>query len=348
MITFVWKLNNKMVLVTGATGLVGSHLLLKLIHEETNIRALYRTEDKKEYTLQLLQTLLNPDELILTKKIQWVKCDITDIPSLSDAFNDISEVYHCAAKISFNPARYKLLRKVNIEGTANIVNLSIIHKIKKLCHVSSIAAIGEEHKKLTTDETTAWNAEQQNSVYAITKYGAELEVWRGTQEGLKAVIVNPGIIIGQGFYNGGSGILFKSIYKGLKYHTPGITGYVDVSDVTACMFSLMKSNITDQRFILISENLSFKDIFNKIAKALQKKAPQKKATKTLMTLAMYTEWIFHKILGRKRTIFKTSIKSAFKENHYSNKKIRCALDIQFKSMDESIKSSASYFLKEHS
>ena len=337
-----------MVLVTGATGLVGSHLLIKLIKHENSVRALYRTEEKKKYTLNLLNTLSTAEESQLITNIQWVQCDITDIPALTDAFNGIDEVYHCAAKISFNPARYKLLRKVNIEGTANVVNLCILNNVKKICHISSIAAIGEENNKSTIDESTEWNAERKNSVYAITKYGAEMEVWRGTQEGLDAVIVNPGIIIEQGFYSGGSGIIFKRIYKGLKYYTPGITGYVDVKDVVECMFLLMKSTIKNERYILVSENLSFKEAFSTIATALKKNAPIRLASKSLMKTAMYLEWISHKLFRTKRTIFKSSIKSAYSKSYYSNKKITKDLNFKFKTIEESIKNSASYFLKQNS
>ena len=337
-----------MVLVTGATGLVGSHLLIKLIQHKNSIRALYRSEEKKNYTLNLMRSLVPKEKHNHFQNIQWVKCDITDIPTLTDAFKAIDEVYHCAAKISFNPARYKLLRKVNIEGTANIVNLCILNNVKKLCHISSIAAIGEENNKTTISEATEWNAERNNSVYAITKYGAEMEVWRGTQEGLNTIIVNPGIIIGQGFYNSGSGIIFKRIYKGLKYYTPGITGYVDVEDVTECMFLLMKSNIRNERYILVAENLSFKEAFSMIATSLNKKAPTKLASKSLMKFAMYIEWLSHKLFSAKRTLFKSSIKSAFSESYYSNEKIIRDLDFKFKPMKESIKNSASYFLKQNS
>ena len=149
-----------MVLVTGATGLVGSHLLIKLIQHKNSIRALYRSEEKKNYTLNLVSSLVPKEKHEHLQNIQWFKCDITDIPTLTDAFKDIDEVYHCAAKISFNPARYKLLRKVNIEGTANVVNLCILNDVKKLCHISSIAAIGEENNKSTISEATEWNAER--------------------------------------------------------------------------------------------------------------------------------------------------------------------------------------------
>ena len=166
---------------------------------------------------------------------------------------DIDYVYHCAALISFDTKDYYKLRKINIEGTANIVNLCITHKVKKLCYVSSIAALGNTLDQSIITEETHWNTEADNSVYAISKYGAEIEVWRGAQEGLNSVIVNPGVILGPGFWHSGSGVLFKKVYKGLSHYVTGTTGYVDVIDVVEIMTQLIHSDINNQRYIIVSE-----------------------------------------------------------------------------------------------
>ena len=250
-----------MILVTGGTGLVGSHLLYKLTSQGKNVRAIYRNEVTKESVSEVF-ALFTTDVSILLNKIEWVKADLNDLPALSNAFANVTLVYHCAAYISFDPKDYLLLRKVNIEGTANIVNLCIKNNVKKLCYVSSIAALGKElhHKKIT--EETYWNPETaNNSVYGITKYGAEMEVWRGTQEGVPAVIVNPGIILGSGYWNQGSGTLFKMVKKGVAYKTTGKTGFVDVLDVVDVMVTLMESIIINERYILVAENVAFNDVF---------------------------------------------------------------------------------------
>ena len=119
----------------------------------------------------------------------------------------------------------------------------------------------------------------------ITKYGAEMEVWRGTQEGLNTVVVNPGIIIGPGYWHNGSGSLFKRIYKGMSHYTNGVVGFVGVNDVAQIMIKLMESNIINQRYILISENLSYKDFFTKVAALLHVKPPKKEATKLILNIA---------------------------------------------------------------
>ena len=187
-----------MILVTGATGLVGSHLLLHLLQNGEEVRALYRNQENIQKTKALFQWKNQSD---LFEKINWFQGCITEIPSLEIAFQDIDYVYHCAAVISFNPNDEEILRKANIEGTANIVNFCLAKNIKKLCYVSSIAALGDlqEHENIITEETE-WNPEKPHSDYAITKYGAEMEVWRGQEEGLDSIVVNPGVILGPGFW----------------------------------------------------------------------------------------------------------------------------------------------------
>ena len=336
-----------MILVTGGTGLVGSHLLFKLVSNNENVRAIYR----REKTLQRVKhvfSYFSDDAENLFNKIEWVEADINDIPKLEDAFKGITSVYHCAALVSFEPDKYITLRKVNIKGTANIVNLGISHKVKKLCYVSSIAAIGHhsDSGKLI-DEQTAWNPEEDNSVYAITKYGAELEVWRGTQEGLDAVIVNPGIILGAGYWNGGSsGNLFKQIHKGMRYFVNGVSGYVDVWDVVNSMHQLMTGPIKNESFILVSENLSFKTFQTKTALALNVKPPTKEAKPWLLNVVWRLDWLNFKLFGKRRSLSKQTAKSAVSITKYDNSKLKSKLSFEFKAIDESIDEVSKLYLKD--
>ncbi|QKX04423.1 NAD-dependent epimerase/dehydratase family protein [Aquimarina sp. TRL1] len=335
-----------MILVTGATGLVGSHLLATLVKEELPIKALYRTEAKKEYVRHIFNYHHPQEGDSLFSVIQWIQCTLEDVPGLTDAFNDVTHVYHCAALISFDPADYKELRKTNIEGTANIVNICIQKKVQKLCYISSIATLNKGAENTNINESSEWNSEEPHSVYAITKYGAEMEVWRGNKEGLDTVIVNPGIIIGPGFYDSGSGLLFSKIHRGLSYHTPGITGYVAVSDVVKITHRLMKGNYSDERYILVSENNSYKTVFTLIAHALHKKPPHKKASVFLMKTGYYLQLIGYRLFRTKRSIFRSSIKSAFSETFYENEKIKKELTYSFEKIEASITEAANFFLKE--
>jgi dihydroflavonol-4-reductase len=334
-----------MILVTGGTGLVGSHLLFKLTNNNQKVRAIYRSKEKIETVRHVFSYYTNKiDELFL--KIEWVKADLNDIPKLTKAFNDITHVYHCAAYISFDPNYYYSLRQINIEGTANIVNLCISNNIEKLCYVSSIAAVGKELSDKLINEESPWNNDEDHSVYAITKYGAEMEVWRGCQEGLDVVIVNPGVIIGPGYWKLGSGSFFNRIYRGLKYYTSGTTGYVSVSDVVEIMFLLMQSDIKNERYIVVSENLSFQSFFTKIANSLNVAPPKKEASSFLLQIAWRMDWLRSKLRGKHRRLVKHSVKSIQSISNYDNSKVKRDLNFEFKSIDSSISLTNQQFLSD--
>ncbi len=325
-----------MILVTGGTGLVGSHLLYKLIEKGYKVRAIYRSKKKLDIVKHVFSYYTTSVDDFFSK-IEWVEADLNNIPLLTEAFEDVTHVYHCAAFVSFEPDKYHLLRQINIDGTANIVNLCIANNVKKLCYVSSVAAIGHsETSDIEITENTEWNPEADNSVYAITKYGAEIEVWRGVQEGLNTVIVNPGVILGAGIWRYGSGGLFNLIYKGMPYYTNGITGYVDIQDVIGAMLELMNSKLKNERYILVSENLSFKEFATRVAGELKVKPPAKEASKIVLQIAWRLDWLNHKIRGKRRKLSKQMALNISEKNYYSNKKIVADLNFNFKSIEDSI------------
>lgn len=326
-----------MILVTGGTGLVGAHLLAQLAQTETRIRAIYRTQKK----LEAVKTVFGyyfEDVSYFYDKIEWHKADVTDVPSLEVVFPDVTQVYHVAALVSFDPKLFEQLRKVNIEGTANMVNLSIAYGIKKFCFVSSVAAIGEtENPEIPKTEETHWNPEADNNVYAISKYGSEMEVWRGSQEGLNVVIVNPAIILGAGFWRGGgSGSLFRKIDKGLKYYTKGILSYVDVIDVVRIMMQLMESDIKNERFILVAENWTVEKFSKTTAKALNVTPPKKEASSFLLGIAWRMDWWRQFFTGKHRRLTRLTAKSIQSQSFYDSSKIQKALNFSFTPLEETI------------
>jgi nucleoside-diphosphate-sugar epimerase len=334
-----------MILVTGGTGLVGSHLLYELLLKKENVIAIYR----KSSDLNVVKNVFSyysdePDSLF--DLIRWEKADILDIVSLSEIFKNIKYVYHCAALISFEPSKYLAMRKVNIEGTANIVNLCIENHIKKLCYVSSIAAIGKEGSATEVTENNEWQVKDNNFGYAISKYGAETEVWRASQEGIDVVIVNPGVILGPGFWDKGSGKIFGKIYNGFKYYTTGITGFVGIYDVVSVMIGLMKSGITNERFILVSENKSYKAVFSEIAYAFNRKAPNIYISKFFMGLLWKISWLKVVLFGGASILTKQSARAACNYVLYSNKKIKKALVFDFETIEQVIGSTCKNYCKD--
>lgn len=324
-----------MILITGGTGLVGSHLMLSLLKKGEKIRAIHRKNSDKEAVLNIFKICSDNAE-ILFQNIEWIEADITDIPALENAFKGISQVYHCAAYVNFNPSKYPLLKKINIEGTANIVNLSLHFGIRKLCFVSSVATLSKKPDEKFMTESSYWNPDEKNSFYGISKYGAEMEVWRGTQEGLNAIIVNPGVILGVAPDEDGSGIAVKLGRRGIPFYPSGSIGIVDVRDVVDIMIKLMEGSIKNERFILVSENISYLDLMTKLAQLTGNKIPKRKLSKTLMTILSVMDGISHSIFRTRRKIPKDIVRPMFKKSEYSNKKIVELLDYEFIPTDETL------------
>jgi nucleoside-diphosphate-sugar epimerase len=333
-----------MILVTGGTGLVGSHLLYHLLLENDTVKAIHQKTSDLNAVKNVFSYYTSDFENIYDR-INWVEADLSDIPALENAFEGVKNIYHCAALVSLNPADYQKMRRVNIDGTTNIVNLCISKAIKKLCFVSSIAAVEKNTTNLPTDESENWNNSVTKSGYSITKYGAEMEVWRASQEGVDVVIVNPGVILGSGFWQKGTGKMFRQVDKGLKFYTEGVNGFVGVKDVVQIMIKLMASNIINERFILVSQNLSFKEVFFQIADALSKKRPKFKVTPFLSQIAWRLDVLKSKFTGSSPLMNRETAKTILSKEYYTSQKIQSALNYKFESIDKTIYSTCSDFLK---
>lgn len=335
-----------MILVTGGTGLVGSHLLYEICSREDRVIAIKRADSDTTAVRKVFGYYSSETEAdSYFSKISWIEADLLDIFSLEKAFENITTVYHCAALISFDPKDEKAMRKVNIQGTANIVNLCIAFNIQKLCYVSSVAALGPSNKEGVVTEESKWNPEENHNDYAISKYGAEIEVWRGSQEGLDVIIVNPGIIVGPGFWKSGSGELFSRINKGLSYHFPKISGFVSVYDVVKAMMILTSSEVKNEQFTLVAENLSFEEVLKSTAGYLDKPQPDKQLKKWMIA----TGWVFQKIgglFGMRQKITRDSINGLFEKTYYDSSKIKSQIDFNFQPIDQALKDTAAIYLKE--
>jgi dihydroflavonol-4-reductase len=333
-----------MIFVTGGTGLLGSHLLLELAGSSKKIRALKRNSGDTGKVLKVFSYHVpNPEELF--RKIEWAEGDLLDSGSLEDALEGVTEIYHAGAIVSFSRGDHKIMLKVNTEGTANLVNLALEKKVEKFCFVSSIATLGRAENGKLTDEETHWIISGKNSVYSISKYGAEREVWRGIEEGLNAVIVNPSVILGPGFWNGSSG-LFRLAWEGLKFYTLGVNGYVDVRDVAKVMTQVMNRNLFGQRYILSSENVTYQQFFTYIANYFNKPAPSINVPPVLSHIAWRYEALRCFLTNRQPEITKEMANTSVQKYRYNNEKIRKALGYQFIPVEDSIRDTCRIFLRD--
>jgi dihydroflavonol-4-reductase len=313
-----------MILVTGATGFVGSILALQLVQQHIPIRCLKRSTSVIPSILQPYSNLIN-----------WREADILDSTTIEDAFDDVDQVYHCAAWVSFKEADKEPMINTNVKGTANVVDVCLEFGAR-LLHVSSIAAIGAARPGQFITEKNYLEETSANHIYAISKLESEMEVWRGIAEGLDAVIVNPSVIIGPTAGTDGSGKIFETVRRGLKFYTRGSCGLVDVEDVARCMIMLMNSNVTAERYIVNAENWKFRDLMDTIARCFNVKPATTEAKPWMLELAWRGAAMVAALTGKDPALDKIAARAATVEQNYDNSKIKQELDFEFRPVKETI------------
>jgi dihydroflavonol-4-reductase len=312
-----------MILVTGSAGLLGQELITQLLAKNEKVIALYNKTPLKEF---------NNHNLIQKQ------ADILDVVALEEAMQGVTKIYHCAAIVSFNPADRERLFKVNVEGTANIVNIALHLGIKKLIHVSSVAALGRIRNNVTINETMEWAPETSNSVYGESKYRGEMEVWRGVAEGLQAVVINPSIILGAANWDSSSTVIFKTVYKEFPWYATGTTGWVDVQDVAAIMQLLMEADTTPERYIVSAVNETYQHVFNTIADTFGKKRPTKKVTPFIAAIVWRLEKWKSFFTKKQPLVTKETAQTALTNVYYDNSKLLQQLQgFSYKPLVHSIK-----------
>jgi nucleoside-diphosphate-sugar epimerase len=332
-------------LITGATGLVGAHVALQLLQQNKSVVAIKRQGSDILKTKKLF-SYYTSDADILFNKIKWVDADVCDIYSLLDALVGIETVYHCAGFVSFNSKDNKQIHRINSEGTANMVNACLEKNIKALCHVSSIATLQNPDITKNIDESVYWKSSPSASDYAISKYNGEREVWRGTEEGLNAVIVNPGIILGPGFWHQSSGKLIETCYNGNLFYTNGSSATIDARDVASCMIQLTEKKEFSKRFVLIENNYSFKEILSQVHIALGKKEPSIEAGKFLLTLGKWIDKIRAFITSKEQLITNETINACIDNNSYNNSRVKETLSYQFISLQNTVQFACDAYLND--
>ncbi len=334
-----------MILVTGSTGLLGSHLLYQLLKNGFSVRALVRNQQSIEKSRKIF-SYYSTDADILVQKVNWFYGDVNDQESLVRSLEGVKQVYHCAAVVSFDNKNLQAMWNVNVNGTSNLVNACLEKKIGKFLHVSTIATLGRPKEGNLFIESCPW-PEGKVSPYSRTKTLAELEVQRAMAEGLQAVIVNPSVILGPGDWEKGSGRLFWQVQKGMNFFTRGTTGFVDVRDVAKAMINLMNSKQVGERYLVSAEDKSYEEVFREIALALGINPPRRYAKPWMTELAWRAGSIISAISGKPATLSRWSARSAHRQQRYSSEKLIRALDFQFIPFEETIRHTVQCFRKDY-
>lgn len=331
-------------LITGATGILGSHLLLRLLQRNEPVMAIRQKSSDPNKVLRLF-TYYTSSPKELYDKIQWVDADICDIFSLDEAMKQASRVFHCAGYVSLDKRKRKALFRINEQGTANVVNACLRANLP-LCHVSSVATLHNLDHRAALTENVFWKRSGKESDYAISKYNAEREVWRGMEEGLKAVIVNPGVILSAGFWEQSSSRIFNTCYKGNLFYTEGKTGYVAAEDVAEVMIRLMEKQQYANRYIIVEGNYGFREIFELIQTCFGKPAPKIKAGKILLRLAVIGEGIKSFFTGKEPALTRSVVNAALNKQELSNAKIVSTLNYNFLPVKEVISGVCAHYLRD--
>jgi len=322
------------ILVTGGTGFLGTYIIKELIEKKYSVRAIRRSN-----------RLPNHISKNILDKVQWINGDVLDVVSLDEAMDDVDTVIHSAAIVSFEKKDRKEMYQVNVEGTANVVNMALEKKINRFIHISSVAALGRKANGAHVNEEKKWEENKINTHYAKSKHRAELEVWRGISEGLNGLIVNPSTILGYGDWTSSSCAIFKNVYEEFSWYSSGINGFVDVEDVARAVLLLMESAITEERFIISGDTWPIKKLQDNIADAFGKKHPSKQTTIFLMAIAWRLERLKSFFSGKKPLLTKESARVAKSQTYFENNKILNTLPgFSFTPMEETIKKACEKYI----
>ena len=332
-----------MIFLTGGTGLVGSHILLKLCEKNIPVIALKRPSSSLDVCRKIFDYY---DSHYLFNSIEWCTGDINDVPFLESNMSSCDYIIHAAALVSFNKSDLENLKKINIEGTSNIMNVALGLDIKKCIYISSIATLGINPNIEKITEECDFKFTNKESNYSISKYYAEQEVWRACHEGLDVIILNPSVILGPGDWNKGSSKIFQRIFKGLKFYTLGSTGFVDVVDIANIVIIFLKNNIKNERFILNGTNLKYRDAFSLIADEFGVKRASIKVTPLIKELAWRLEAIRSFFLQKSPLLTKETAESSMSIKSYSSAKIKKILAYNFIPYNDSVKKYCKFFKRD--
>ncbi len=327
-----------MILVTGGSGFLGQHLVKELATAGKKIRAVYHS---------------HPPQLLMKQfpEVEWLQCDLLDVFAVEEVMEGIRQIFHCAAIVSFLPRDQKKMLHFNVESTNNIVNEALLQGVEKIVHLSSVAALGRREDKQNISEEEQLEDPKHSSAYGLSKHLSEMELWRAAGEGLKAVSLNPGIILGapvestDAAWDAGSARLMKVVFKEFPFYTAGINAFADVRDVARIAVLMMEQDVPEERFIVSAGNFSYKEIFTKMAEALEKKPPHLKAARWMSALVWRWSLLRSKLFGETATITKETARNAQTQSFYDNRKLLNALyDFQYTPISETIQNMADAYL----
>lgn len=335
-----------MIFITGGTGLLGMRMAYDLLVNGERLRMLMRSGSDLALFSSVLDFYHGSDSSMLQQQIEWLQGDILDFPLIEEAIKNCQYCIHAAALVSFHHKDKEAMRSVNIEGTANIVNACLGQDNIKLLYISSVAALGRTGETGTIDESHLWKDSPYNSGYAISKYHAEMEVWRGIEEGLKAVMVNPTVILAAGASDRSSGTIFGVVAKGLRFYTDGGASVVDARDVSKIGIALMKGDYCATRFVLNARSLPLRSLFSMVAERMGKPVPSIGVRRVLLGIVWRLFWIKDLLTGGRSPVTQETAHAAKCTYVYDSKKVKELLGVDFQALTDTLDYYAPFYSSE--
>lgn len=318
--------------VTGASGVIGQHIVRNLLSQGAEVRALKRGNSDLSYLADVKE------------QIEWVEGDILDVTALGEAIAGVDYVVHAAAVVYFGSSKLRRkMAKVNIEGTQNVVNICLdTPSVKKICYISSIASIGRGANDQWVTEKNKWEDSESHSFYGYTKYQGELEVWRGIAEGQEAVIINPSLVLGTGNWENSSLQLFKYAWQAKRMMPLGTLNYVDARDVAKAVWQLTQSDIINERFILSGGQLLYKDFFANLHQRFGKEVQTIDLKPWMATIGWRVSQVMS-LIGMKPLITKETMASSASHTKFDGSKISRLTGFEYHSLSETLDWTCNYF-----
>lgn len=319
------------ILLTGGRGFLGQHLAQALIQAGHRVDLLQRRREDLPWQ--------HPN-------LHYVEGDFTDCFDARDAVSGKDLVVHSGGRVSFRRIDRPGIWKDNVQGTATLVQAMQQESPEaRLIHISSIAALGRSFQPTEVNESQIWKHDPANTYYALSKYHAELEVWRAAEEGLKVTVLSPAVVLGPGPWDSGTGVLFARIHKGLGWFPPGKTGFVDVRDVAAALMHEIERPSLGQRFILCAENADWKDVLLGMAKELGVAGPDHRLPATaLLPFAKALEWSMGRFSWPSPLPYEMLLNSTLNHSYSSERFLAAHPDFRFRSLKETLSDTSKAYL----
>ena len=330
--------------ITGGTGSVGMHLVRKWLANGESVRLLVRPDSDRQRIQSFLKSTL-PEDPTAFDRIEWVEGDVTDGLSLEDAFEGAHRVVHAAALVSFNRRDAQRMMEVNREGTANVVNAMLAQGVEELVYISSVAALGRKPGEPEVHEETVFEDGPEISDYARSKYRAELEVWRGQEEGLRVAVLNPVIVIGPGDYSRSSAALMTQVAQGLRFYPKGSNGFVAAEDVATVAWKLVEGNVWGERFVVCGFHATYQELFNAMSDALGMRPPQWPVHRLVAEVAWRVARLAETLTRRPAFVTREALRTSARNHRYCTDKIQEKLKVDFTHLLPTVQRTATDYLR---